>query len=55
MLMGKYAGYLYVNLTQDGVILEDGTSTEGTPPPWDWPVDKPVVCFIDWSLVYKGG
>lgn len=31
MLMGHYAGYLYVSLTQDGVILEDGTSTEGTP------------------------
>lgn len=32
MLMGHYAGYLYVNLTQDGVILEDGTSTEEPPP-----------------------
>lgn len=33
MLMGHYAGYLYVNLTQDGVILENGTSTEEIPTP----------------------
>ena len=31
--------------TQAGVIWEDGTSIEKPPPP-DWPVGKPVGCFI---------
>lgn len=34
-----------LNLTQPGVILEEGALIEKTPLP-DWPVGKPVVCFI---------
>lgn len=38
---------VYVNVAQDRIISEQGTSFGETPPPADWPVGKPVVCFLD--------
>lgn len=35
-----------LNLTQPGVILEERDSIEKNALP-DWPVGKPVVCFVD--------
>lgn len=46
---------LYVNLTQAGVILEEGTSVEKMPIP-DWPVGKSVIYLhsLDWWLLWEG-
>lgn len=35
------------------VILEEGISIKTMLPP-DWPVEKPVVYFLDWSSMWKG-
>lgn len=45
MLLVSVLFYL-VNLTQAGVIWEEGTSIEKMPPP-GWPVGKSVGHFLD--------
>ena len=43
----RRAAKFYVNLTQDGVILEERTSPERTCSP-DLSVGNPVAYFLDW-------
>lgn len=46
-------GYLYVNLTQARIILEEEeTSTKKMSPP-DWDMGKPVI-FPDWWFLWEG-
>lgn len=42
----RTAGWLLVNLTQAGVILEERSSNEKMPP-FDQPVGKPMEHFLD--------
>lgn len=43
----------YVNVSQLEFILEEGTSAERIPIS-DWSVGKPVVHFLDCSLMWEG-